>query len=57
MLWCSQNNLELNTFKTVEMTVDFRRQPLSLLLLTISNSPASAVESFKFLGTTISQDP
>uniref|UniRef100_A0A3P8TEI8 Glycosyltransferase 2-like domain-containing protein n=1 Tax=Amphiprion percula TaxID=161767 RepID=A0A3P8TEI8_AMPPE len=36
------------------MTVDFRRQ--SLLPLTISNSPVSAVESFKLLRTTISQD-
>ncbi|KAI2667828.1 putative RNA-directed DNA polymerase from transposon BS [Labeo rohita] len=26
-LWCSRNNLELNTLKTVEMTVDFRRNP------------------------------
>ncbi len=27
--WCSLNNLELNTFKTVEMIVDFRRTPCS----------------------------
>ncbi len=26
-LWCSHNNLELNTLKTVEMIVDFRRNP------------------------------
>ncbi len=26
-VWCSLNNLELNTLKTVEMTVDFRRNP------------------------------
>ncbi len=26
--WCSLNNLELNTLKTVEMIVDFRRTPL-----------------------------
>ena len=26
-LWCGQNNLELNTLKTVEMTVDFRMNP------------------------------
>ncbi|KAM9845443.1 complement component C8 alpha chain [Aulostomus maculatus] len=48
-----QNNLELNT---VETTVDFRRQPWPPLPLTISNSPVSAIESFKFLGTTISQN-
>ncbi|KAI2649427.1 putative RNA-directed DNA polymerase from transposon BS [Labeo rohita] len=27
-LWCSHNNLELNTLKTVEMTVDFRKKTL-----------------------------
>ncbi len=27
-VWCSHNNLELNTLKTVEMIVDFRRNPL-----------------------------
>ncbi len=26
-VWCSLNNLELNTLKTVEMIVDFRRNP------------------------------
>ncbi|KAL0148431.1 hypothetical protein M9458_056241 [Cirrhinus mrigala] len=31
-LWCSHNNLELNTLKTVEMTVDFRRKPPALPL-------------------------
>ncbi|KAI3376030.1 hypothetical protein L3Q82_016563 [Scortum barcoo] len=25
--WCNQNNLELNTLKTVEMTVDFKKEP------------------------------
>ncbi len=27
-VWCSINNLELNTLKTVEMIVDFRETPL-----------------------------
>ena len=27
VLWCSQHNLELNTLKTVEMVVEFRKQP------------------------------
>ncbi len=26
--WCSQNNLELNALKTVEMVVDFRKNPV-----------------------------
>ncbi|KAK3550910.1 hypothetical protein QTP70_008073 [Hemibagrus guttatus] len=54
--WCSLNNLELNTLKTVEMIVDFRRNTPALPPLTIMNSTVSAVESFRFLGTTISQD-
>ncbi len=55
-VWCSLNNLELNTLKTAEMIVDFRRNPPVLLPLTIMNSTVTAVESFRFLGTTISQD-
>ncbi len=49
-VWCSHNNLELNTLKTVEMIVDFRRNPPVLLPLTIMNSTVTAVESFRFLG-------
>ncbi len=55
-VWCSHNNLELNTLETVEMIVDFRRNPPALTPLTIMNSTVAAVESFRFLGTTISQD-
>ncbi|KAK3551070.1 hypothetical protein QTP70_011617 [Hemibagrus guttatus] len=54
--WCSLNNLELNTLKTVEMIVDFRRNTPALPPLTITNSIVSTMESFRFLGTTISQD-
>ncbi len=55
-VWCSLNNLELNTLKTVEIIVDFRRNPPALPPLTIMNSTVTAVESFRFMGTTISQD-
>ncbi len=55
-VWCSPNNLELNMLKTVEMIVDCRRNPPALPPLTIMNSTVTAVESFRFLGTTISQD-
>ncbi len=55
-VWCSLNNLELNTLKTVEMIVDFRRNPTALPPLTIMDSTVAAVESFRFLGTIISQD-
>ncbi|KAK3519114.1 hypothetical protein QTP70_016310, partial [Hemibagrus guttatus] len=54
--WCSRNNLELNTLKTMEMIVDFRRNTPALPPLTIMNSTVPTVESFRFLGTTISQD-
>ncbi|KAK3513823.1 hypothetical protein QTP70_028860, partial [Hemibagrus guttatus] len=53
--WCSLNNLELNTLKTVEMIVDFKRNTPALPPLTIMNSTVPTVESFRFLGTTISQ--
>ncbi len=55
-VWCSLNNLELNTLKTVEMKVDFRRNPPALPPLTITDSTVAAVESFRLLGTNISQD-
>ncbi len=42
--------------KTVEMIVDFRRNPPALPPPIIMNSSVTAVESFRFLGTTISQD-
>ena len=53
VLWCSQNNLELNTLKTVEMLVDFRRHPPTLAPLTVLSSPVATVEN---LGTIVSQD-
>ncbi len=55
-VWCSHNNLELITLKTVEMIVDFRRNPPPLSPLTIIDRFSAAVESFKFLGSIISQD-
>lgn len=54
--WCSHNNLELNTLKTVEMIVDIRRNSPPLPPLTIMDSTMEAVESYRFLGTIISQD-
>ena len=54
--WCSQNYLELNALKTVEMVADFRRSPAQTGPLTMCNSPVNTVESFRFLGTIIAQD-
>ncbi len=42
--------------KAVEMIVNFRRNRPALPPLSITNCTVTAVESFRFLGTTISQD-
>ena len=55
-LWCGHNNLKLNQLKTVEITVDFRKSPPTLPPVTLLNSSVSVVETFRFLGSTISQD-
>ena len=44
--WCSQNNLVLNALKTVEMVVDFRRNPAPPTPITLHDSPVDIVESF-----------
>lgn len=54
--WFGRNNLELNPLKTVEMVVDFRKNPAALTPITLGGSPVNTVESFRFLGTTITQD-
>ncbi|KAL0194049.1 hypothetical protein M9458_012345, partial [Cirrhinus mrigala] len=54
-VWCSLNNLELNTLKTV-MIIDFRRNPPALTPLSIMDSTVAAAETFKFLGSIISRD-
>ncbi|XP_076581854.1 uncharacterized protein LOC143317730 [Chaetodon auriga] len=54
--WCNQNNLELNALKTVEMVVDNRKNSASPVPITLCDSTIDTVESFRFLGTIISQD-
>ena len=54
--WCSQNNLELNAQKTVEIVVDFRRNPAPPTPVILCGSPVDLVESCRFLGTIITQD-
>ena len=51
--WCGKNNLVLKVSKTCEMTIDFRKHMCQLL---IDNTVVKQVESFKFLGSTISSD-
>lgn len=49
-----QNILEFNTFKTVEMVVDFRKSPAPAI--TICDSMVNVVESHRFPGTIVSKD-
>ncbi|KAK3508055.1 hypothetical protein QTP70_011851, partial [Hemibagrus guttatus] len=54
--WCNTNNLELNSLKTVEMTVDFRKNPAPHTPVILCDSLVSSAESFCFLGTTITKE-
>ena len=54
--WCSENNLLLNVDKTKEVVIDFRKSPTEIAPLVINGSEVGIVQSFKFLGITISSD-
>ncbi len=54
-VWCSLNNLSLTRLKTWRWSWTSEKPPCSPPL-TIMNSTVTAVESFRFLGTTISHD-
>ncbi|KAI4886591.1 hypothetical protein NFI96_000789 [Prochilodus magdalenae] len=59
VLWSTKNNLELNTAKTVKITVGFRRSSLALPALTILDRTVMAMESvmaMEFLGTTFTMN-
>ena len=49
-------NLELNALKTVEIVVDFRKNPAPPSPVILCGSPVDSVESYRFLGTIITQD-
>ena len=53
--WCENNNLILNVSKTKEIVVDFRTKTSTISALTINDQEVEIVESFKFLGCTISK--
>lgn len=53
---CGQNNLELNLFKAVEMTVNLRRSSPTLFPSPIPCRKVSVVETFRFLGSIITHD-
>ncbi|XP_075935394.1 uncharacterized protein LOC142935136 [Anarhichas minor] len=55
--WCSDNNLVLNTTKTKEVIVDFRRsRKTTPSPLYISGEEVERVDSIKFLGLHITKD-
>lgn len=51
--WCAHHNLELNIARMVEMLVEFCKHPSTCQYLKIEGSAVSKVESFRFLGTTV----
>ncbi len=54
--WCSANNLTLNTTKTKEIILDFRKHRADPAPLYINGDCVERVHSFKFLGTIILAD-
>ena len=54
--WCDSNSLELNVCKTKEMAIDFRINKSSIEPLVIKGQAVDTVDTFKFLGSTISND-
>uniref|UniRef100_A0A3P9BJA6 Protein kinase domain-containing protein n=1 Tax=Maylandia zebra TaxID=106582 RepID=A0A3P9BJA6_9CICH len=54
--WCSVNNLQLNTTKTKELILDFRKGRADPAPLYIHGSCVERVHSMRFLGVQISDD-
>ena len=54
--WCSENDLELNVFKTKEMVFDFRKKKTPLVPFTIAGKVVEKIKTFKLLGPAISSD-
>uniref|UniRef100_A0A3P9AWZ0 Reverse transcriptase domain-containing protein n=1 Tax=Maylandia zebra TaxID=106582 RepID=A0A3P9AWZ0_9CICH len=54
--WCSHNYRVLNAQKTVEIIVDFRKHTAPLPSIILTDTLITSVDSFRFLGTTITQD-
>ena len=54
--WCIRNKLQLNSSKTKEMIIDFRKKSEDHTPLSINGACVERVASFKFLGTVISED-
>ena len=57
MYWGAQTLFRFGgVLKTVEMVVDFKRNPAPPTPINLRDSPVDTAESFRFLGTIISQD-
>uniref|UniRef100_A0A3B3RCJ5 Reverse transcriptase domain-containing protein n=1 Tax=Paramormyrops kingsleyae TaxID=1676925 RepID=A0A3B3RCJ5_9TELE len=54
--WCSNNNLLLNTVKTKELIVDFRKKAENIQPFIINGDCVEKVSDSRFLGVTISED-
>lgn len=54
--WCADNNLQLNTSKTLEIIIDFRRNQNHKPPVHVNSHPITSTNSFKFLGTYISNN-
>ena len=54
--WCGNNNLLLNVSKTKEMIIDFRKNKTSIEPIYINNTPVDQVNSFKFLGSFVTNN-
>uniref|UniRef100_A0A8C6PWZ8 Smoothelin b n=1 Tax=Nothobranchius furzeri TaxID=105023 RepID=A0A8C6PWZ8_NOTFU len=54
--WCSEHNLSLNTKKTKELIVDFRRHSTDLAPLYINGECVERVHTFRFIGVLISAE-
>lgn len=55
-VWCGDNNLVLNTSKTKELVVDYRRKKADLQPLYISGDCVERAAAFNFLGVTVEED-
>ncbi|KAF7649768.1 hypothetical protein LDENG_00136670 [Lucifuga dentata] len=48
--WCGINHLHINTSKTKEMVIDFRKKSPPITLVNIQGLDIDTVESYKYLG-------
>ncbi|KAL0194752.1 hypothetical protein M9458_008324, partial [Cirrhinus mrigala] len=53
--WCGQNNLSVNTSKTKEVIIDFRRKKTYISQLYISGDGVERVPDFCFLGVNVEE--